>query len=79
MSYEAIVQETAALSRLDQLKLLVYLANLIKENEVSAEDKIEFGSSYHKGFFDLFGSLDDPSFKEPADIPIELDGEVSFE
>ena len=34
MSYEAIVQETAALSRLDQLKLLVYLANLIKENKI---------------------------------------------
>ena len=33
MSYEAIVEETARLSRIEQLNLLAYLANLIKENE----------------------------------------------
>ena len=33
MSYEAIVKETTRLSRIEQLNLLAYLANLIKENE----------------------------------------------
>lgn len=33
MTYEAIVKETTRLTRVEQLNLLAYLANLIKENE----------------------------------------------
>ena len=81
MSYEAIEKETASLSLLEQLNLLTYLANLIKRNgerqSVSAHKK-DFSDTYSKGFFELFGS--DPNFdlKDPEDIPLSIDGEVSF-
>ena len=60
MSYEAIEQATAALTKVEQLKLLAYIANLIRANEEQEENNNDFTNTYHNGFFDLFGS--DPSF-----------------
>ncbi len=81
MSYENIAQETKKLSFSDQLKLLAYLANIVKERELNKQEhsnRYDFADTYPKGFFDLFGS--DPGFdlEEPEDIPVSLDGDISF-
>ncbi len=81
MTYESIEQATATLTRHEQLKLLTYLANLLKESEERNEknEKKDFSASYHKGFFDLFGSDPDFDLEEPDNSCDSLDEEVSFE
>ena len=83
MSYEKIAQETKKLSFSEQIKLLAYLANLVKERDLNNQNqehskRSDFTDTYPKGFFDLFGS--DPSFdlEEPEDIPVSVDGDISF-
>ncbi|MCR5620616.1 MAG: hypothetical protein K6G18_02050 [Treponema sp.] len=77
MSYEAIAKEAASLTFAEQLKLIALLANLMNasegKKETAAPVKTDYRDTYPKGFFELFGSIDDPTFKEPEDIPLELD------
>ena len=42
MSYEEIKQATASLTRIEQLKLIEYIANLLIESEEKAEQKAIF-------------------------------------
>ncbi len=80
MSYESIAKEAANLSQSDKIALIAYLSNLLDTQNKATEDTRpkDFRHTYPKGFFDLFASLNDPSFVEPEDIPIDLDGEVNL-
>ena len=80
MSYEAIAKEAANLSQSDKIALIAYLSNMLNAQNMANKDTRpkDYRHTYPKGFFDLFGSVDDPSFVEPEDIPIELDGDVIF-
>ncbi len=57
MSYEAIEQATAMLTRIEQLKLLAYLANLIKESEEN-DYSLEKAVSDSRNQKKLYGPFD---------------------
>lgn len=86
MSYEAMTKEISTLTYEEQVNLLSVLVDAIKAHipgkktkpMESVEKKKDFSDTYPKEFFTLFGSLDDPTFKEPEEIPMELDSEVNF-
>lgn len=83
MSYEAMTKEISTLTYEEQVNLLSVLVDAIKSHipgkkTKPAEKKKDFSDTYPKEFFTLFGSLDDPTFKEPEEIPMELDSEVNF-
>lgn len=77
MSYEACVKAIPAMSYDEQLNLMSALLEAIKAHihreQTPVAEKKDFRDSYPKGYFDLFGSIDDPTFVEPEDIPMELD------
>ena len=57
MSYEAIAQASASLTRIEQLNLLAYLANLIKEGEEN-DYSIEKAISDSRNLKNLYGPFD---------------------
>ena len=54
MSYETIIKETTTLSRIEQLNLLAYLANLIKESEEN-DFSLEKAVSDSRNMTNLYG------------------------
>lgn len=77
MSYDAIVNTIPTMTYEELLKLKSVLSDAINarisRKAASAAKKTDFTDTYPKGYFDLFGSIDDPTFVEPEDIPMELD------
>ncbi len=57
MSYETIIKETTRLSRIEQLNLLAYLANLIKESEEN-DFSLEKAVSDSLNMTNLYGPFD---------------------
>jgi len=57
MSYETIIKETTRLSRIEQLNLLAYLANLIKESE-EKDLSLEKAVSDSLNMTNLYGPFD---------------------
>ncbi len=57
MSYETIIKETTTLSRIEQLNLLAYLANLIKESE-EKDFSLEKAVSDSLNMTNLYGPFD---------------------
>ena len=57
MSYEAIEKATTTLTRIEQLKLLAYLANLIKESEEN-DYSLEKAVSDSRNQKNLYGPFD---------------------
>ena len=57
MSYDAIVKASAALTRIEQLNLLAYLANLIKESEEN-DYSLEKAVSDSRNQKNLYGPFD---------------------
>ena len=79
MTYDAIAHEIPALSYEDQLSLLAALAEAIKaripHKQKAPAAQPDYTDSYPAGYFDLFGSLDDPPFVEPEELPWEQEAE----
>ena len=83
MSYDAMAKEVSSLTYEEQVNLMEILMEsikkaLLKRNETSAK-KTDFTDSYPKGYFDLFGSINDPTFCEPEEVPLELDKMENFD
>ena len=57
MSYETIIKETTRLSRIEQLNLLAYLVNLIKESE-EKDFSLEKAVSDSLNMTNLYGPFD---------------------
>jgi|GEM_PF-7034990 hypothetical protein len=57
MGYEAIVKASANLTRVEQLNLLAYLANLIKESEEN-DCSLEKAVSDSRNMENLYGPFD---------------------
>lgn len=83
MSYDSIASAIPTMTYEEQVNLMEVLVNAIKSGisrkRTAKTAKKNYKSSYPKGYFDLFGSLDDPTFVEPEELPIELDGNEAFE
>ena len=77
MPYESVVKAIPAMTYDEQLNLMSALLEAIKSRvhheEKKVQEKKDFRDSYPAGYFNLFGSIDDPTFVEPEDIPVELD------
>ncbi len=79
MSYESIANAIPNMTYEEQVNLMEVLVNAIKSGISRKKTaKKDCKSSYPKGYFDLFGSLDDPTFVEPEELPIELDGKEAI-
>jgi len=76
MSYDAIVKTIPTITYEELLKLNSVLSDAINARLVrktaAAAKKTDYTYAYPKGYFDLFGSIDDPTFVEPEDIPMGL-------
>ena len=57
MGYEAVVKASANLTRIEQLNLLAYLANLIKEREEN-DCSLEKAVSDSRNMENLYGPFD---------------------
>ena len=82
MSYDAMAKEVSNLTYEEQVNLMELLMEsikkaLLKRNDTSSK-KMDFTDSYPKGYFELFGSINDPTFCEPDEVPLELDKVESF-
>ncbi len=77
MGYDSVAKAIPELSYEEQVSLMELLMASIKKALVNrnneTENKTDYTDSYPKGYFDLFGSIDDPTFVEPTELPIELD------
>lgn len=83
MTYDAIAWEIPALSYEEQVNLLYALTEAIKVHIPSAKKAApapqpDCTDSYPPGYFDLFGSIDDPSFVEPPELSWELEAKKGF-
>ena len=81
MPYAVMVEEAKKLSYEEQLNLMAVLVDLMKsknKTEASVTEKKDYSDTYHAGFFDLFGSIDDTTFVEPEELPMELDDKGYF-
>lgn len=86
MSYEAMTKEISTLTYEEQVNLLSVLVDAIKSHipgkktktVESMEKKKDFSDMYPKGYFDLFGSINDPTFVEPEELPWELEANKEF-
>ena len=83
MPYEMIAKEVRTLTYEEQLNLMSILVEAMKtamknRQSIHSENKKNYRDSYPEGYFDLFGSIDDPSFVEPEDIPADLDEMPEF-
>ena len=74
MPYETMVREAKTLTYEQQFNLVAIFIEAMKakmyNNTVSSvsEPKKDYRDSYPSGYFDLFGSIDDPTFVEPEDF-----------
>lgn len=83
MSYEAMTKEISTLTYEEQVNLLSVLVDAIKSHisgkkTKTVEKKKDFSDTYPKGYFDLFGSINDPTFVEPEELPWELEANKEF-
>lgn len=83
MPYEAMVREVSTMSYDEQINLLSVLMEALKSRVSSlqsqiSQKKMDYTDSYPKGYFDLFGSINDPSFVEPEELSWELESKKEF-
>ena len=82
MSYETIANAIPTMTYEEQVNLMEVLVNAIKagisRKKTAKTVKKDCKNSYPKGYFDLFGSIDDPTFVEPEELPLSLDKMESF-
>ena len=83
MPYEMIAKEVRTLTYEEQLNLMAILVEAMKaaknkSQPIHSENKKNYRDSYPEGYFDLFGSIDDPTFVEPEDISADLDEMPEF-
>ena len=82
MSYESIANAIPNMTYEEQVNLMEVLVNAIKSGisrkKSAKTTKKDCRSSYPKGYFDLFGSIDDPTFVEPEELPLSLDKIETF-
>lgn len=83
MSYEAMTKEISTLTYEEQVNLLSVLVDAIKSHipgkkTKPVEKKKDFLDTYPKGYFDLFGSINNPTFVEPKELSWELESKKEF-
>lgn len=83
MSYETFAEAIPTMTYEEQVNLLSVLVDAIKSHipgkkSESIVKKTDCTDSYPKGYFDLFGSIDDPSFVEPEELSWELEAKKEF-
>ena len=83
MPYDAIERAIPTMSYEEQISLLSVLMEALKsrisnlQSQIS-QKKVDYTDSYPKGYFDLFGSINDPSFVEPEELSWELESKKEF-
>lgn len=61
---DATMEEVRRNAEAADVSLSQYVSGVLKKAN---------SSTWPRGFFDLYGSIDDESFSEPAELPFELD------
>lgn len=70
MPFDVCVKTIPTLTYDEQLSLIALLVSSLQASRTQqADEKKDCRSSYPEGYFDLFGSIDDPTFVEPDDPP----------
>ncbi len=83
MSYDSLAKAIPKMTYEEQINLMAILVEAIKSRlptpqSSSDNKKTDHTDSYPVGYFDLFGSIDDPSFVEPEELPVELEAKKAF-
>lgn len=60
---------------MDLLRKKAVLANVSLSKYVAKLIRSDVSSGWPMGYWDLYGSIDDETFCEPAELAFELDGE----
>ena len=82
MSYNTFAEAIPTMTYEEQLDLISALVEAVKHgihrSSAATTESKDHTNSYPKGYFDLFGSVDDPSFVEPPELSWDLESKKEF-